>query len=109
MSIRHHRGLTYEVRKEEGGHFDVEYHVSSAHIGPHNESTFITTKPTLANADACARAMGGANIWLDVCIWSEEGARYFGGDDAVEQYLVDPEASVFCRYEIKANCVGMVP
>lgn len=32
-----------------------------------------------------------------------------GGDDAVERYNEDPEASVFERFEINVNAVGRVP
>ncbi len=31
-----------------------------------------------------------------------------GGEDAVERYLEDPDASVFERYEIRVNNVGRV-
>ena len=107
--IRHHRGITYEVGEPGAcSHADVEYHVSPENVVD-NHSTFITVSPSRALQDACSRAIQGKNVWLDICIWSEEGAKFHGGDDAVEQYRVDPDAAVFCRYEIKANCAGMVP
>lgn len=46
---------------------------------------------------------------LDVLVWSKAGVKAFGGDDAVERYEEDPEASVFERYEFKCNMVGRVP
>jgi len=52
---------------------------------------------------------GRPRVNLDVLVWNEEGAEWYGGDDAVERYREDPEASVFERFEIKVNPVGMVP
>lgn len=63
--------------------------------------------------DAAAFALGVAvsrgRVNLDVLVYSETGAEAYGGSDAVEQYLEDPEASVFERYEIRVNAVGRVP
>ena len=53
-------------------------------------------------------ASNGSTVNLDVLIWSPAGARAYGGDDAVEQYFEDPEASVFERIEIRADAVGRV-
>jgi hypothetical protein len=52
---------------------------------------------------------GQSPVNLDVLIWSEKGALWYGGSDAVERYREDPEASVFERFKIKVNNVGMVP
>ncbi len=46
---------------------------------------------------------------LDVLVYSEEGAKAHGGEDAVERYREDPDASVFERFEFYANCVGRIP
>jgi len=107
--IRTHRDITYAARTAmgPGQHADVEYHISPRDCVD-NEKTFITINPKLAHSDAMYRAMGGMPMWLDVCIWSEEGAKFYGGDDGVEQYRLDPEASVFDRFEININYVGMV-
>ncbi len=51
----------------------------------------------------------GMKATVDVIVWSESGARVWGGDDAVEQYREDPDASVFERIEISANSLGRVP
>lgn len=48
------------------------------------------------------------NVSIDVLIYSEAGARWWGGDDAVEQYREDPEASVSDRIEISVNHIGRV-
>lgn len=45
---------------------------------------------------------------LSVLIWSEAGARWWGGDDAVEQYREDPDASVFQQLAVKVDDRGMI-
>jgi hypothetical protein len=85
-------------------HADVEFAVDDA---GGNERIFKDGKEAGAFAVQVAIARGEANI--DVLVWSEEGARAYGGDDAVERYNEDPEASVFERYEVKVNFVGSVP
>jgi len=85
-------------------HKDVEYAVDDA---GGNERVFKTFDEAAGFALSIAVARGEAN--LDVLIFSEKGARWYGGDDAVEQYEEDPEASVFERYEIAVNAVGRVP
>jgi len=85
---------------------DVEYEVSNH---AHNR---IGTYPTFAEAATVAlgaAASNGRAVTLDVLVWSKAGARRLGGDDAVAQYLEDPDASVFERLEIKVNNVGRVP
>lgn len=54
-------------------------------------------------------ALSRGNTYLDVLVYSAEGAYWWGGDDAVEQYKIDPDASVFERLEIKINNLGMIP
>ena len=58
---------------------------------------------------ALSMAVARGESALDVLIWSKTGARAYGGDDAVDQYNEDPDASVFERFEIKVNAVGRVP
>ena len=57
---------------------------------------------------ALSLACSGRNVNLDVLVYGESGARFWGGDDALEQYREDPEASVFERIEIRANPMGRV-
>lgn len=57
---------------------------------------------------AVAMATTGERVNIDVLVWSRSGARWFGGDAAVEQYDEDPDASVFERIEVKANVVGKI-
>ena len=84
-------------------HDDVEYAV---YDGSGKEHTFDTFDEAAGFALSMAVSRGETN--LDVLIWSEEGAEWYGGDDAVEQYNEDPEASVFERFEITVNNVGRV-
>lgn len=62
-----------------------------------------------AAAFALVMAASGRRTFLDVIVWSRAGARAWGGDDAVERYKEDPEASVFERLEIRVNNMGRVP
>jgi hypothetical protein len=84
-------------------HPDVEYAVNDA---SGKERTFKTFDEAAGFALSMAVSRGETD--LDVLIWSEEGAEWYGGDDAVEQYNEDPEASVFERFEISVNAVGRV-
>lgn len=63
--------------------------------------------------EACGFAVGlaasdGRSHDVDVLIHSEAGAKWWGGDDAVESYRDDPEASVSERITVQANAVGRV-
>ena len=85
-------------------HPQVEYAVDDTNgseriFKDFDEATVFAFGMTLYNRDAKAN--------IDVLIWDEEGAEWYGGDDAVEQYNEDPEASVFERLEIRVN-VGRV-
>lgn len=84
-------------------HPDVEFVVDVGGA----QRIYPTFDEALAAAFAMALSAGKAN--LDVLIYSEEGAALFGGDDAVEDYRDDPEASVFRRFEIEVNDQGRVP
>lgn len=86
-------------------HPDVDYAVDDA---GGNERVFKTFDEAAGLAVSVALS-GGGTVNLDVLVWSENGAEWYGGDDAVEQYNEDPEASVFERFEIKVNAVGRVP
>jgi hypothetical protein len=50
----------------------------------------------------------GDKVNIDVLAYSRAGARAWAGDEGVEMYNEDPEASVFDRIEITANHVGRV-
>jgi hypothetical protein len=84
-------------------HKDVEYAVDDA---SGKERIFKTFDEAAAFALSVAISRGEST--LDVLIHSTWGAKFYGGDDAVEQYKEDPEASVFERFEIRVNNVGRV-
>ncbi len=85
-------------------HPQVEYHVD----GGQSDAPFITGYADRAMVVALDYAIARGTAVLDVCIFTEAGARAFGGDDAVERYREDPDASVFERYEITVNNAGRV-
>lgn len=85
------------------GHPHVEYHVGDG------LNVQIIGSPAGALRAAMEQAISRGRTVLDVCIWSEDGARSYGGDDAVAAYREDPEASVFERFEIAVNACGRVP
>lgn len=84
---------------------DVEFQVSNY------KGDIIDTCKSIEKASVLAigAAVSSGSAIIDTLVYSEKGARWLGGDDAVEQYKQDPEASVFERIEIKANFVGRVP
>lgn len=85
-------------------HKDVEYAVDDA---SGRQRTFRTFDEAAGFAVAIA-ASGKPVVDLDVLVWTKAGARFYGGDEGVEQYNEDPEASVFERLEISINYVGRV-
>ncbi len=84
-------------------HQDLEYVVSVRGA----ERAYPTIDEALIQAFSVALSEGTA--CLDVLVYSEEGAETFGGDDAIEEYKEDPDASVFRRFEIKVQDLGRVP
>lgn len=86
-------------------HKDVEFAVSDGR--GNRDDYFDDVREAVYVAFDVALTYGKAN--LDVIISSRAGAKAYGGDDAVEQYNEDPDASVFERYEIRVNAVGRVP
>jgi len=85
-------------------HPDVEFAVDDAG----GDERIFKTWDEAAGLAVSVALSDGRPANLDVLIWSEDGAAAWGGDDAVEQYNEDPEASVFERFEIKVNVVGRV-
>lgn len=51
----------------------------------------------------------GKDVFLDVVVHSRAGARWWRGEDGVDDYDEDPEASVFERIRIRADDQGRVP
>lgn len=93
-------------------HKDVEYMVERGiDAGPGQRASdaryFKSGEEALAAAAMTAMSTGEST--LGVLVHSEAGARFHGGDDAVERYREDPDASVFEQFEFRVNAVGMVP
>ena len=85
-------------------HKDVDFAVNDA--GGH-QRIFRTWDEAAGFAMSIAASRGESAI--DVLVYSEAGAKFVGGSDAVEEYREDPDASVFERFEIKVNSVGREP
>ena len=86
-------------------HPDLEYHIELC-----NNAIKVTedASEAFSLAVACAASDGKPHT-VDVVCYSEKAAQEYGGDDAVEQYLEDPEASVFDRIVIRAESQGRIP
>lgn len=61
-----------------------------------------------AFARACVLAASRGKVILDVVVFSEAGARWWGGEDSVESYRQDPDCSVLERLEITVNNLGRI-
>ena len=86
-------------------HQDVQYEVYEASGRfAHHFDTF----DEAAGYAVVESSSQGVVIPVDVLVFSKAGARFYGGDDAVEQYEEDPEASIFERIEIKATYRGRI-
>ncbi len=88
---------------------NIEYHVSWDH--PHKDTSTKVYQGAEKSQEALAHAalmamMRGKNVNLDVCVFDAATAEAHGYTDL---YELDPDASVTCRYTIKADCVGIVP
>lgn len=53
-------------------------------------------------------ASNGREVNLDVLAWDRKAAKAWGGDDGVEEYDADPDASVSDRIVIRAESQGRV-
>ena len=85
-------------------HPDVEYSVERVH-----GSDYVTHDWDSAVAVAFSIACSTGEATLDVLIWSEAGAKAWGGEDAVATYRDDPDASVHERLTIRVTSQGRVP
>ena len=86
-------------------HKDVEFAVDD---NRGEERIFKTFDEAVAFAAGLALTTG-VRIELDVLISSRDGAEWWGGSDAGDQYDEDPDASVFDRILIKVTSQGRVP
>lgn len=90
-------------------HPGVEFEVEDPSLpDDHRTMFFHTFGEAASNAIVKAYAHGGP-VYLDVIVLTEEGAEWVAGDDGVERYKEDPEASVFERIVIHADNQGRIP
>lgn len=85
-------------------HKDVEYAVDDAG----GKQRIFKRFDEAAGFAVSISASNGRPKNLDVLVYSRAGARFLQGDDGVEQYDHDPEASVFERIEITADAQGRI-
>jgi len=87
-------------------HKDVEFEVE---YEPRGQTwNYKTFAEAAAQALAVSASHGGEEVLLDVLIHSRAGARWWGGDYAVEEYESDPEASVSDRLVVRAVDQGRI-
>ena len=86
-------------------HKDVDFEVDTA--TGHGRKNFDTWNEAAAYAIATGAARG-QRINLDVLIHSRAGARWWGGEHAVEEYDADPDASVSERFVVNVNPQGRI-
>lgn len=84
-------------------HPQVEFHVQ-----PYQSKTKVFRTWNEAAGFAVEMAFSKGTTTIDVVIFTEAGARWWMGEDGVEQYREDPEASVFNRYTVEASDWGRV-
>lgn len=81
-------------------HPDVEFWVAAG-------DNFLPTKfKSFADASYAALSVAantGSPVNLDVLVYSEAGAQWVGGADAVEVFRDDPTADLFQRYKISVQ------
>ena len=85
-------------------HKDIEFEVHFVD----SYDTFRTRKRDEAFARAVALACSGRPVTVDVLCYSKAGAKWFHGDEGVEIYNEDPDASVFERIVVTADPQGRV-
>ena len=87
---------------------DVDFEVDFAGKPKRTDGPFYTHDYGEAASMAIAMAASGRPVHLDELISSEAGARAWGGDEAVEQYREDPDASVHDRVVVRTESKGRV-
>lgn len=91
-------GAPFVARLISTRHPDLEFAVTGVY----------THDAEAAMARAVTVALAHGSAFLDVLAWSEEGARVYGGDDAVAVYRDDPDATVHDRILVTAQSQGRV-
>lgn len=82
---------------------DLEFHVDL-----HGKARVFESFKKAVEAAAIHSIGEGRPVNVDVIAYSKAAARTFGGEEGVESYLEDPDASVFHRISIKAEDLGRI-
>jgi hypothetical protein len=90
--------------RSKGRHKDVDFEVSAGEKTQHTKDW----SEAVLLAVAFSASRGGEEAVVDVVVHSKAGAKHWLGDDGVEQYEEDPEASVFQRVSIRAVDKGRI-
>lgn len=92
------------ARRPSSTHKDVEFMVDDASGHQRQFATF----GEAAGFAVSLAASDGEQHNVDVLIYSPAGAKWWGGDYAVEEYDADPDASVSQRIAISAEDQGRI-
>lgn len=85
-------------------HNEVEFVVEEGG----REITYRHWRDAVTAAAVGSAGLGGEPKHVDVLIYGESGARWWGGDDAVESYRDDPDASVHERFTVSVESLGRI-
>lgn len=96
-------------------HPDVEFEVNWGEDGHGDRIDDLRRgQPTFNDFDRAASVAVGASVTrgepvaTSVLIYSRSGARWWGGDYAVEEYDADPDASASDRIVVRAESTGRI-
>lgn len=89
-------------------HKDLEFAVSDPGSSESSEHYFKRFEEAAEKAVVIS-VIRGVKTYIDVLVSSKAAAKMWAGDDGVEAYEDDPDASVFERIEIRADSKGRVP
>ena len=84
---------------------ELEFHVNDERGQGATIFTNFDKAAGFALSQACYT---GNEIQIDVVTWTKAAARAWGGDNSVEIYEEDPDASVHERIIIKAESIGRI-
>ena len=85
----------------------VEFAVDNLAV-PAEEQIFDHLGDAMEFAASCSIARCGEKRYVDVLVYSRQAAKRWGGDEAVEMYDEDPDASVHERIVVTAESIGRV-
>ncbi len=92
-------------------HPQVEYEVENAsgnRVPDTAGGTQVFKSSEKALAAAALAAMTTGSSTMSVLIHTRAGAKWYGGDDALDSYDEDPDASAFEQYHFTCNNRGRV-